>query len=221
MKQLVIFDLDGTLLNTIDDLGEAANHALAECGFPTHQLSSYPLFVGNGITRLIERVLPEDNRNEATVMRVREIFIAYYNEHLTEHTRPYPGIDELLRDLRANNIALAVASNKYHQATTALIRHYFPDIEWADVEGNKEGVPTKPDPRWCLRYSKVPTPKADVLYVGDSGVDIETARRACVESVGVSWGFRSVRELRDNHADHIVNSPAEILTLATSTIEIP
>lgn len=215
MKQLVIFDLDGTLLNTIDDLGAAANHALAECGYPTHAMSAYPYFVGNGITRLIERVLPEECRNESEVARIREVFLDYYNSHIADTTVPYPGIPEMLGQLSQAGIRLAVASNKYQEGVTKLISHFFPDIDWAAVEGQKEGIPTKPDPSIVFEIlGKIPTPKAGVLYVGDSGVDMETARRACVDSVGVAWGFRPVKELRDHHADHIVTLPSEIVGLA-------
>lgn len=215
MKSLVIFDLDGTLLNTIEDLGNAANYALKECGYPTHLLSSYPYFVGNGITKLLERVLPEDVRTEANVERLREVFMNYYGQHLADKTQPYAGIVDLLENLRSENIKIAVASNKYQKGVEELIRHYFPMVEWCAVEGQKAGVPTKPDPSIVFEIlSKSPTPKAEVLYVGDSGVDMETARRACVDSIGVSWGFRSVKELRDHHADKIVTTPQEILEIA-------
>lgn len=215
MKRLVIFDLDGTLLNTIDDLGHAANHALEECGYPTHNIGSYPFMVGNGITRLLERCLPEDDRTTENVERLRTSFLSYYGEHMTDCTRPYPGIIDLLDALRQRDIAVAVASNKYQEAVTKLIAHFFPMIEWAAVEGHKEGVPTKPDPSVIFEIlAKVPTPKRDVLYVGDSGVDMETARRACVESVGVTWGFRPVRELTDTYAEHIVSNASEILQIA-------
>ncbi len=212
---LVIFDLDGTLLNTIDDLGEAANYALGESGYPQHSLQSYPLYVGNGINKLIERVLPEEVRTTDNVARVREKFQQYYNEHLWLHTHPYPGITEVLHALNDMRINIAVASNKYHEATTRLVEHFFGDLKWSAVEGQKEGFPLKPDPSIVFDIlTKVPTPKAEVLYVGDSGIDIETARRACVASCGVTWGFRSVKELRQAYAEHIVNRPSEILDIA-------
>lgn len=215
MKKLVIFDLDGTLLNTIEDLGEAANHALEKCGYPTHSLSSYPFFVGNGVSKLLERVLPEDRRNKLEIHRLRREFTEYYDAHCADKTVPYPGIHKLLRDLRDHDIRVAVASNKYRKAVVELIAHFFPDIEWAAIEGQVEGRPTKPDPSVVFEILlQTPTPKADVLYVGDSGVDMETARRACVESVGVTWGFRPVKELRENYADRIVDHPSEILTIA-------
>lgn len=214
MKKLVIFDLDGTLLNTIADLGTATNYALEQCGFPTHPLSAYPRFVGSGITKLLERVLPESTRNHDTVERLRPFFMEYYGEHMTDLTEPYPGIPELLQQLNSRGIAVAVASNKYQAAVGELIAHFFPTVEWAAVEGQKEGVPVKPDPSIVFQIlSKCPTPKAEVLYVGDSGIDMETARRACVESAGVSWGFRSVTELRDHFADHIVESTGQLLRL--------
>ena len=212
MKQLVIFDLDGTLLNTIQDLGVAANHALELSGYPTHLLSSYPFFVGNGVSRLLERALPEYARTDAEVTSLRRKFIEYYGEHNTDYTTPYPGVPELLSALQERGVKLAVASNKYQSAVDKLIRYYFPNIRWAAIEGQKDDYPVKPDPSIVFDIlSKVPTAKADVLYVGDSGVDMETARRACVESVGVTWGFRPVEELRDYYADHIVDDAEQIL----------
>ena len=135
MKKLVIFDLDGTLLNTIDDLAHAANHALTECGFPTHEISSYPFFVGNGVGRLLERVLPMDHRDAATVSRVREIFQDYYDRHLCDYTRPYPGIENLLDDLAAKGVKFGVASNKYQAATSALVAHFFRRLPFESVHG--------------------------------------------------------------------------------------
>lgn len=215
MKQLVIFDLDGTLLNTIADLGAAANHALIQCGFPTHPISAYPRFVGSGIARLLERVLPESARTTERAVTMRRYFTEYYNTHMADQTVPYAGIPELLADLTARGIKVAVASNKYQSAVEELITQYFPQITFAAVEGQKEGVPVKPDPSIVFEIlGKVPTPKSDVLYVGDSGIDMETARRACVESAGVTWGFRPVAELRAAYADHIVETPESLLRLA-------
>lgn len=215
MKKLVIFDLDGTLLNTIADLGHAANHALEQCGFPTHPISAYPKFVGSGIAKLLERVLPESARSPQQAKTMRAYFTEYYNDHMDDQTTPYAGIPELLEALTTKGVKVAVASNKYQSAVEKLISHYFPEITFAAVEGQKEGIPVKPDPSIVFDIlGKVPTPKADVLYVGDSGIDMETARRACVESAGVTWGFRPVAELRAAYADHIVESPNSLLRLA-------
>lgn len=214
MKKLAIFDLDGTLLNTIDDLGHAANYALEKNGYPTHSIASYPFFVGNGVRRLIERVLPEDARTVNIVDRLLVHFKEYYNEHNTDFTVPYQGIPELLNKMSAHGVAIAVASNKYQQATEKLINHYFPNISFVAVEGQKDNVPVKPDPSIVFEIlSKAKMPKADTIYIGDSGVDMETARRACVDSVGVTWGFRPEKELIESHADNIVNSPSEIAAL--------
>ncbi len=215
MKKLAIFDLDGTLLNTIADLGMATNHALQRCGFPTHDISAYPLFVGNGVMRLLERALPEDARCEENVNRLRGFFMDFYDLHNADNTEPYPGIEDLLEKLSSRGVRLAVASNKYQKAVEKLILHYFPNIDWAAIEGQKQGYPVKPDPSVVFEIlSKSPAPKAEVIYIGDSGVDMETARRACVESVGVTWGFRSEEELVEYNADNIVNAPGEIIPLA-------
>lgn len=217
MKKLVIFDLDGTLLNTIEDLGTATNVALKKCGFSTHPLEAYPYFVGNGIRRLVERALPDGEKSEQNITTVLAEFKEYYNAHSSDLTKPYTGIPELLRRLTECGVKVAVASNKYHQATVNLINTYFPEIDWADIEGQKPDVPLKPDPSVVFEIlAKVPTRKADVLYVGDSGVDMETARRACVDSCGVTWGFRPAEELQRNYAGHIVSDPAEIYTLVVS-----
>lgn len=215
--KLAIFDLDGTLLNTIADLAAAANHALTKCGFPIHSPEAYPFFVGNGVKRLLERVLPEDARTPANADRMMHRFREYYGEHLTDNTLPYPGIDELLTALRERGFNIAVASNKYQHAVDRLIAHFFPNQHWAAIEGQKDGVPTKPDPSIVFEIlGKCPTPKRNVLYIGDSGIDMVTASRAGVTSIGVTWGFRPVKELRDTYADHIVNSPDEILPIADS-----
>ena len=212
---LVIFDLDGTLLNTIADLAAAANHALERAGFPTHAPEAYPYFVGNGVRRLLTRVLPEDARTDQNIDRMMTYFKEYYGEHLYVYTKPYDGIPELLKQLRDNDIQIAVASNKYQAAVNELIDHFFGDLEWAAIWGQREDVPVKPDPSIVFGIlSEVPTPKADVLYVGDSGVDMTTARRAGVTSIGVTWGFRSEKELTDNYADHIAQDPRRILRLA-------
>lgn len=215
MKKLVIFDLDGTLLNTIADLGAAANYALEQCGYPTHPISAYPRFVGSGITKLLERVLPESSRNSERVEALRVYFLEYYGQHMTDATEPYPGIVELLEQLTQRGIAIAVASNKYQSAVEHLIGHYFPGFPWVAVEGQKENVPVKPDPSIVFEIlGKYPVAKADVLYVGDSGIDMETARRACVESVGVTWGFRPATELMEHLAEHLADNTSQLLRLA-------
>ena len=214
MKKLVIFDLDGTLLNTIEDLGNAANYALKQNGYPTHSLASYPFFVGNGVRNLIRKALPDDMRTDSIIDSLLKDFKEYYNEHNTDCTKPYDGIEELLRNLQDNGVKMAVASNKYQQATEKIIASYFGDIDFVAVYGQREGVNVKPDPSVVFSIlADAKVPKSEVLYVGDSGVDMETARRACVDSVGVTWGFRSEKELNEYHADQIVNKASDIFDI--------
>lgn len=214
MKKLVIFDLDGTLLNTIEDLGHAANYALEKNGLPTHTIASYPFFVGNGVRRLITRVLPEDNRTPAMIDTLLKDFREFYDVHCCDCTKPYAGIPELLRDLRDQDVKVAVASNKYDAAVQKIINHYFGDIDFVAIQGQVDGVNVKPDPSIVFGIlAKAQVPKSEVLYVGDSGVDMETARRACIDSVGVTWGFRPEKELVEYYAGTIVHQPNVILDL--------
>lgn len=214
MKRLVIFDLDGTLLNTIADLANSTNHALNQLGYPTHEPEEYNFMVGNGINKLFERALPEGEKTEENVLRVRREFIPYYDQHNADESRPYPGIPELLETLQAKGIQLAVASNKYQAATEKLIAHYFPNIKFIAVFGQRDGVNVKPDPAIVediLRISG--TPKKEVLYVGDSGVDMQTARNAGVTACGVTWGFRPLAELESFNPRYIIDVPQLISNL--------
>ncbi len=213
MKKLVIFDLDGTLLNTIADLAASTNQALAAFGFPTHPEGAYNYFVGNGINKLFERALPEDARTEENIQKIRSSFVPYYDVHNHDLSKPYAGIPELLAALQAKNILLAVASNKYQAATEKLVAYYFPEIHFVSVLGQRDGIPPKPDAgivRDSMRRAGVT--EEETLYVGDSNVDMQTARNAGVDAVGVTWGFRPLSELEAYHPCHIANKPADILT---------
>ncbi len=215
MKKLVIFDLDGTLLNTIADLAQSTNHALGALGYPTHEESAYNFMVGNGINKLFERALPEGAKSEENVLRVRREFIPYYDAHNADKSRPYPGVTRLLEHLQAQGVKLAVASNKYQAATAKLIAHYFPQISFAAVFGQRDGVQVKPDPAVVydiLRIAQVS--KADTLYVGDSGVDMQTALNAGVTACGVTWGFRPRTELEALHPACIAEDAGEVAAFA-------
>ena len=213
MKKLIIFDLDGTLLDTIADLGTACNHALESKGYRRHPLAAYPYMVGNGVRKLIERAQPDASPEE--VEELLGIFRQYYDEHCTDYTKPYPGIPELLAELHSRGIAIDVASNKYESASRRIVTHFFPDIPFVAILGQVDDRPVKPDPSIDFQVLlSHPTPKAQTMHVGDSAVDIETARRACIDSVGVTWGFRPITELRKACADHIVSTPDDILKLA-------
>lgn len=212
--ELVIFDLDGTLLDTIGDLAVACNAVLAMRGLPQHSYEEYCHFVGNGIMRLVERALPEELRTPYTLAAVRADFVKYYTEHIDTYTKPYAGIPELVAGLAQRGIRMAVASNKFQAGTEKLVRLFFPDIDFAAVLGQREGVPLKPDPAVVgeiLAHTGIA--KGRVLYVGDSGVDMQTAAAAGVRSVGVTWGFRDRAELVETGAQHIVDKPAEIINL--------
>lgn len=214
MKKLVIFDLDGTLLNTIADLAQSTNHALTLLGFPTHEENAYNFMVGNGINKLFERALPEGNKSEENVLRMRKEFITFYDQHNTDKSRPYSGIPELLQSLNRQGIMIAVASNKYHEATLKLVNHYFPDIPFVAVYGQREGILPKPDPTIVLDILlKTNVNKEHVLYVGDSGVDMQTAIHAGVASCGVTWGFRPRAELESFKPDYVVYKPEEIIAI--------
>lgn len=211
-NKLIIFDLDGTLLNTIGDLAIGCDHMLSLRGLPGHSYEEYCTFVGNGIMRLVERALPEHLRTEEYVKSARKDFVDFYVEHIDQKTLPYEGMPELVAELQAQGAKLAVASNKFQAGTEKLIRKFFPDIEFVEICGNREGVPLKPDTALVdLILEKAGVERAKVAMVGDSGVDIQTAHNAGITSVGVSWGFRSRKELEENRADHIVDSVEELL----------
>lgn len=215
MIKLVIFDLDGTLLNSIDDLGDSCNYILEKHGFPTHPLDSYRFFVGNGVAKLVERALPEDKREPNFIEKIRQEFVAYYSLHAEEKTAPYDGIIELLEKLSTDGIMLAVASNKFIAGTTALVKKYFGDFEFVSVLGQREGIPVKPDPRIVydvINISGIEN-KDEILYVGDTSIDMQTAANAGVKSIGVEWGFRPKSELIENGADYIISKPVEILDI--------
>ena len=217
MKKLVIFDLDGTLLNTIADLAAATNQALQYYGYPTHETEAYRFSVGNGINKLFERALPEGERTEENVLKIRSQFIPYYDEHNADLSRPYPGISELLKTLQQQGIMIAVASNKYQAATRKLIAHYFPEINFVEVLGQREGIPAKPDPSIINEImTKAGVKQEDILYVGDSNVDMQTAHHAGVTAIGVAWGFRPRTELEALHPAHIIEKAEELLPLLLS-----
>lgn len=211
--KLVIFDLDGTLVDTLADLAAAMNTVLARAGYPTHPVADYRFKVGNGVAKLVARSLPEAARRQPEVVdETLQQFLDYYNRHDMDATAPYAGIPELLAQLKARGLKLAVASNKPHAAAVEIVHHYFGADLFDCVYGQRPGAPVKPDPAIVhdiLHTLDVPAGQA--LYVGDSAVDMETARRGGIPSVGVLWGFRPEAELREAGARYIVSQPAEIL----------
>lgn len=212
MKKLVIFDLDGTLLDTIADLAESANYALKQLGYPTHDVETIRTFVGNGINKLLERALPSYEQTEENVIRMRSHFVPYYDVHNADLSSPYPGIVNLLEDLQAKGIQIAVASNKYQAATVKLVKQYFPNIDFVEILGQREGINVKPDPTIVfdiLKKAKVSF--EETLYVGDSGVDMQTAINAGIDAVGVTWGFRPRAELESFQPMGLIDKAEELL----------
>lgn len=217
MKKLAIFDLDGTLLDTLADLAGATNYALSQLGYPTHETDAYRTFVGNGINKLFERALPQGEQTEVNVLKMRSLFVPYYDEHNADLSTPYTGIPSVLESLQNEGMKIAVASNKYQAATAKLIAQYFPNISFEAVFGQRTDVPTKPNPavvEEIINLSGIS--KEDVVYIGDSSVDMQTGTNAGVATIGVSWGFRPRTELESFHPDFIADTREELLTYLLS-----
>lgn len=208
-----IFDLDGTLLNTLGDLGDSVNVALAKHGFPTATEEQTRQRVGDGIRMLMTRSLPEGQRSDAVIDSCLDDFRVAYEQRLMNRTQPYDGIMDTLKALKENHIAVGVLSNKYDLAAKTLIRHYFGNLCQITM-GERPDMPRKPDPKGALSMLKElgGTPE-NTLYIGDSAVDIETAHNAGLTAVGVTWGFRSAQALRDAGADILVDQPKDLLPL--------
>jgi phosphoglycolate phosphatase len=214
MKRLAVFDLDGTLLDTIGDLAVACNHMLALRNLGSHTVDEYRTMVGNGIMRLVERALPEHLRTPEYVAAARQDFVAYYIDHIDRYTHPYDDIREVLHSLQDDGWVLAVASNKLYAGTKKLIANIFPEVVFEPIYGNREGFPLKPDAALLeLIMKECGTTPETTFMIGDSGVDIQTAKAAGVRSVGCSWGFRPRTELEELGADCIVDSPLELLQI--------
>ena len=211
MKKLVIFDLDGTLLDTIEDLGNATNYALRTLGFPERKRDEFYQLVGRGITNLLKGAVPEGFDTEEVISQMRKHFFGHYGIHLCDRTRPYPGIPELLEHMTEKGVRIAVASNKYQEGAETVVSHFFGHFPLVTVLGQRDGFPLKPDPaivELCREAAGVT--RDDILYVGDSNVDMQTGRNAVVDTVGVTWGFRSRGELEAFRPMAVVDHPAEL-----------
>ncbi len=210
--KLIIFDLDGTLLDTLQDLGDSCNAILQQNGYPTHPIVAYKKFVGNGVQKLIERALPQEARTAETITILLAAFKTYYEQKAVSHTKPYTGIIPLLQELKSLGYLISVASNKYHEAVIPLMQQYFPDIQFDLVLGHRTGHPAKPDPAIVLdSLHTLGVNKENCFYVGDSSVDMDTANNASVTAIGVTWGFRDEDELKEHGAQYIIHSPQELL----------
>lgn len=209
MIQAVLFDLDGTLTNTLEDIAFAMNRALRMHGLPEHPVDAYRYLVGNGAKVLAQRAVG-DRLDLAE--QVQRDYQAYYEKHNLIQTKPYEGIPELLAALQAKGLKLCVFSNKPHADTCRVVAHFFPAVDFTLVRGQKEGIPVKPDPAGALLMAReLGIPPEDFLYVGDTDVDMLCARRAGMHPMGAAWGFRGEKELRDAGAEKVMNRPDELL----------
>ena len=215
MYKTFIFDLDGTLLDTLQDLADSVNYALRQHGMPEHSLDDIRRFVGNGVRLLMELAVPDGAQNpqfEATFATFRQ----YYMLHSLDTTRPYDGIPELIHELKTRGCKMAVVSNKMMAATQELVRHFFPDIEVAIGEHEAAGIKKKPAPDTvfeALRQLGISLQPSSVTYVGDSDVDLATARNSGLPCISVLWGFRDRDFLLAHGATTFVEHPLDILTI--------
>lgn len=213
MIKLVIFDLDGTLLNTLEDLTDSGNHILRRYGFPVHAKDKYRHFVGNGIPMLVRRMLPPGH-NDEVYKKCLDEFVAYYEEHKTDKTHPYAGIAEALAQLQEEGIKIAVATNKIHSAVAPLMKNFFPTILFDALSGQQPGMLPKPNPQTVVRiFEDTGCSAEETLYAGDSAVDMDTAHNAGLRAIGVLWGYRSKQELETAGADWLIRDPSELLPL--------
>ncbi len=207
----VLFDLDGTLVDSLEDIAAATNVGLTAVGLPTHTMETIRGFVGHGIGALVERALG-DRATPARAQSVLAAIRAHYQAHATERTRPFPGIEALLQTLARRGVSLAVVSNKPHDLTTQIVRELFPEIPFGFVTGESADIPRKPDPTGILTAcAALGAPPSSAVYVGDTGVDMQAARAANVRSIAVTWGFRDRSALETAKPDHWAERPEDIL----------
>lgn len=210
----VIFDLDGTLLDTIEDLSNSMNSVLSRSGFPVHDTDTYKYFIGNGLINLVKLALPEEKRSQDTIIRHLSELREEYSNRWYEKTHPYEGIPELLSSLREKNIKMSVLSNKADEFTQKIVSKFLPEWKFEVVYGERQSVPKKPDPTAAIEISNLlDTPPNNFLYLGDSGVDMITANSAGMYAVGALWGFRKRDELLENGAKALIVHPLELLKL--------
>ncbi len=213
MKAL-IFDLDGTLLDTLRDLAVSANHVLEENGYPPHPLKAYNYLVGQGVRHLIEYALPAPARDPATIDRLIAGFSAYYDTHWDVHTRAYPGIKPMLDTLFKTERPVCILSNKPHAFTVKCVNKMLAGYPFRIVMGQKEPFPRKPDPQSALHIAReLHLSPREIMFCGDTSIDMQTATRAGMHAVGVTWGFRPRQELLEHGARELAESPAEIIDI--------
>ena len=211
MIRAVLFDLDGTLTDTLQDIADAMNHALRLHDLPEWPLDAYRYLVGDGIKKLAERAVRD---RQELALSVRKEYQAYYETHTLVTTRPYDGVPEMLQALQAKGLRLAVFSNKPDTDTKAVVAHFFPEIQWACVRGQVEGVAVKPDPAGALLTAQsLGVHPSEVLYLGDTATDMLCAQNAGMLPVGALWGVRTAEELHRHGAKHLANHPLDVTAI--------
>ena len=215
--EAAIFDLDGTLVNSLDDLADSANATLRAHSFPVHEVEVYRYFVGNGSRKLIERILPEEYAADmAFVEQFMSEYKDCYAQNLLQKTKPYDGIMEMLAELRRRGIPMAVCTNKHQSAAETIVEALFPHDTFWEIIGDQEGLPRKPDPQKVLRIMRnFGVTGKQTAYFGDTDVDMDTARNAGTFAVGVLWGFRPKEELIAHGADLLLSHPMELFEKVT------
>ncbi len=208
----VIFDLDGTLLDTLEDLADAMNRTLEEKGFPSHPVKAYRHFVGNGAAKLVSRALPPEKQNERLTADCMKAFLKEYDRNWNRKTRPYDGVAELLDALTIKQIPIAIFTNKPHEFAQRCVHEFLAKWKFSAVFGQRKGYPMKPDPAVPLEIAgQLNTPPQAFLYLGDSDADMETAVNAGMLPIGALWGFRPEKELRESGAAEVISRPEELL----------
>lgn len=212
----VLFDLDGTLIDTVDDIGDAANKVLSNRGFPTHSIPTYRLFIGEGARMLLTRALPEEDRNEDIIDACLKEFIEDYRYNYNIKTNLYDGVPELLDRLQVRGLKLAILSNKPHPMTKDCVAFFLSRWNFDAVLGQHDSIPRKPDPQGALEVAqRLAIPPSSFIYLGDTAIDMKTAVSAGMFPVGVLWGFRSLAELKENGARVVIDAPMQLMDIIT------
>lgn len=216
MNNSLIFDLDGTLINSLNDIAKSMNKVLEKYNYPTHEISKYNYFVGDGALVLVKNAMPKDSKEEE-INKLLKSFIEVYEQNTHNDTKPYDGIYEMLKELEIMKIKKSILSNKPHKFTLKYVDNLFKDFDFLEVHGQKIDIPKKPNPTMAIEIAtKLNTICEDMIFVGDTATDIKTAKNANMKSIGVAWGFRPIEELKEAGADFIAHKPMDIVEYISS-----
>lgn len=216
MIKAVLFDLDGTLADSLADLAAAANYAIGRFGFPAREVECYKLFAGDGMAKMIERALPDASIDMQTVSGIMSVFLMYYGEHYCDHTKAYPGMTDVIAKLKSKGVSIAVVTNKNENMAQKVVRKLYGD-QFDFIIGKREGIPVKPDPTAALiAMRELGASPEECIFVGDSKMDVKTGVNSGAYPVGVLWGFRKKEELISGGAKTIISEPEELLAIIDS-----